>query len=72
MTLQRSHQEPGSGKESISVLARVVRIDDDGVGHEFVMTDTLRHMRIRDVLPEHGTNAKELERFLKQGAGSRE
>lgn len=67
MTLQRQQQTEGSGKESISVLARVVRIDEDGVGHEFVTTESLRHARGRDVLPEHGTNPKELEKFLGKG-----
>ncbi|HEY2470631.1 MAG TPA: PilZ domain-containing protein [Terracidiphilus sp.] len=64
MTLQRPHEVQGSGRESISVLARVVRIDEDGVGHEFVTSDALRNVRSRDVLPEHGTNPKELEKFL--------
>jgi hypothetical protein len=64
MTLQRHEGTKGSAKESISVLARVVRIDDGGVGHEFVTTEALRHVKSRDVLPQHGTNAKELEKFL--------
>lgn len=62
MTLQR-HDET-RGKESIGVLARVVRIDDGGVGHEFVTTDALHALHSRDVLPKYGTDQKELEKFL--------
>lgn len=71
MTLQRNprpdgqQEVEGSGSESIGVLARVVRIDEEGVGHEFVTTEALRNVRTRDVLPQDGTNSKELERFLK-------
>lgn len=63
MTLQRSHDGPDH--RSISILARVVRVDDEGVGHEFVTTDILNHLRTRDVLPEHGTDRKQLEDFLR-------
>jgi hypothetical protein len=45
-------------------LARVVRIDEGGIGHEFVTTEVLTHLRARDFLPQQGTNRKELERFL--------
>lgn len=71
MTLQRSpgpggvDEGEGIGQKSIGVLARVVRIDEDGVGHEFVTTETLRQARARDVLPDRGTDPKELEKFLK-------
>ena len=64
MTLQRPDEAEGSGRESISVLARVVRIDEDGVGHEFVTSQDLRNVRTRDVLPVQGTNMKLLEKFL--------
>lgn len=59
MTLQRPDIE-----KSISVLTRVVRIDDGGVGHEFITSAVLNGLRIRDVMPEHGTNQRELEEFL--------
>ena len=63
MTLERQDAE-WERPDSISVLARVVRRDDGGVGHEFIMTEVLENLRVRDFLPEHGTNRKELEKFL--------
>lgn len=63
MTLQRPPDAQGA-PEQISVLARVVRIDDGGVGHEFVTTEVLEALRARDILPEHGTDKKELAKFL--------
>lgn len=65
MMLQRPDATE-SAEESINVLARVVRVDQDGVGHEFVTTEALQSVRTRDVLPARGTNRKELERFLEQ------
>ena len=61
MTLERHAQ---AEKKSITVLARVVRIDDGGGGHEFITSEILANLRIREFLPEHGTNRKELEKFL--------
>jgi len=63
MTLERQDQQLGENR-SISVLARVVRIDDGGIGHEFVTTEVLSNLRTRDFLPQEGTNRKELEKFL--------
>ena len=65
MTLQK----PGSDRkrESVSVLARVVRIDEEGVGHEFVTTEALMNARSLDVMPSHGTNWRELDRLLSVG-----
>jgi len=63
MTLER--EDPALGdKKSISVLARVVRVDDGGIGHEFVTTEVLTRLNARDLLPSQGTNRKELDRFL--------
>ena len=65
MTLQRPGSDGGKRKrESLSVLARVVRIDEAGVGHEFVTTEALRSSRSLDVMPSQGTNWRELDRFL--------
>ena len=66
MTLQRRAADEEEEHESISVLARVVRIDEDGVGHEFITNEALMGARSRDVLPDHGTNTKELDRFLQK------
>ncbi len=63
MTLQR----PDIHK-TISVLTRVVRIDDGGVGHAFITSEVLSGLRVRDVMPEHGTNQKELDDFLAAAA----
>ncbi|WP_348261836.1 PilZ domain-containing protein [Telmatobacter sp. DSM 110680] len=64
MTLQRPASETKRKSESISVLARVVRIDEDGVGHEFVTTEALIHARSMDVMPSHGTDTRALDKFL--------
>jgi PilZ domain len=64
MTLQRQRSETNRKGESVSVLARVVRIDADGVGHEFVTTEALMHARSMDVMPSHGTDWRELDKFL--------
>lgn len=71
MTLQKPHQTEEGARESISVLARVVRIDEDGVGHEFITSEALHAVRSHEILPEMGTNRKELEGFLGQGSHSR-
>lgn len=63
MTLEREDPE-GAEKRSISVLARVVRVDEGGIGHEFVTTEVLARLNARDFLPTQGTNRKELDRFL--------
>lgn len=63
MTLERQDAE-WERPESISVLVRVVRRDDGGVAHEFIMTEVLENLRVRDFLPEHGTDRKELQKFL--------
>ena len=65
MTLQRPPTEMKPKAESISVLARVVRIDEDGVGHEFVTTEALMHARSMDVMPSQGTDTRALDKFLK-------
>jgi PilZ domain len=64
MTLQRPSADKKPKGETISVLARVVRIDEDGVGHEFVTTEALLHARSMDVMPSHGTDWRELDKFL--------
>ncbi|WP_109485547.1 PilZ domain-containing protein [Occallatibacter savannae] len=63
MTLERE-DAAGAEKRSISVLARVVRVDEGGIGHEFVTTEVLARLNARDFLPSQGTNRKELDRFL--------
>ena len=63
MTLERD-DPAGAEKRSISVLARVVRVDEGGIAHEFVTTEVLARLHARDFLPTQGTNRKELDRFL--------
>ncbi len=65
MTLQRPDHNGQEGRRTIGVLARVVRIDEDGVGHEFVTSEALSRTRSQEILPEKGTSSKELERFLR-------
>jgi hypothetical protein len=64
MTLQRPQHKAGAEKQSLSVLTRVVRIDEGGAGHEFVTTEFIRGLKSRDILPEQGTSRKDLEKFL--------
>jgi len=63
MTLERQDAARVETK-SISVLARVVRVDDHGIAHEFVTREVLAKLHARDVLPQEGTNRRELEKFL--------
>jgi hypothetical protein len=63
MTLQRPDKTEGNPRHSITVLARVVRIGSDGVGHEFVMTEALNR-KSHDILPDRGTDRKALKQFL--------
>jgi hypothetical protein len=63
MTLQREDV-----KRSVSVLARVVRIDEGGVGHAFVTSDVLEALRSRDILPSQGTNLAEVFELLSANA----
>ena len=63
MTLQRSDVKEGHPKHAITVLAKVVRSGVDGLGHEFVMSDSIDQID-RDVRPEKGTSKRALEQFL--------
>ncbi|WP_348261835.1 hypothetical protein P8935_18770 [Telmatobacter sp. DSM 110680] len=68
MTLQRPSLVKAGKSESISVLARVVRIDEGGVAHEFVTTGSLDSKIWRpEVRPDQETDRLELSQFL--GAG---
>lgn len=63
MSIERPSVKEGE-KQTISVLARVVRADDGGVGHEFITSESIQRLRIPELLQEQGTDRKELERFL--------
>ncbi|HEY2469409.1 MAG TPA: PilZ domain-containing protein [Terracidiphilus sp.] len=62
MTLQKPCAR-GERKQSITVLARIIRRGTDGVGAEFVMQESLRS-NTRDILPTHATDRFSLARFL--------
>lgn len=64
MTLQRQAKDEPKKQESISVLTRVVRIDEGGVGHEFVTMEALMAKRGRDIMPDQGTDWRALDKFL--------
>jgi hypothetical protein len=64
MTIQKPGSNAKSKRETISVLARVVRIDEGGVGHEFVTTEALVNARSMDVMPSSGTDWRALDKFL--------
>jgi hypothetical protein len=57
-------QRKADPRHSIRILARVVRVDKGGVGHEFVTTEALMHLGAREVIPDQGTDQRALERFL--------
>jgi hypothetical protein len=63
MTLQRSDKKEGHPMHSITVLAKIVRIDPDGIGHEFVFNEMLNR-NTRDILPDAGTDIRALQKFL--------
>ena len=63
MTLQRSPGKDGRPRQSLAVLTKVVRRGRDGVGHEFVMSESLDRSS-REVLPARGTDKLALGRFL--------
>jgi hypothetical protein len=63
MTLQRTPAKDGRPRQSLAVLTKVVRRGRDGVGHEFVMKESLDH-DTREALPARGTDRLALGRFL--------
>ena len=63
MTLQRSDKREGHPMHSLTVLAKIVRIDPDGIGHEFVFNETLNR-NTRDILPDSATDVRALQKFL--------
>ena len=48
---------------SITVLAKIVRIDPDGIGHEFVFNEMLNR-NTRDILFDAGIDIRALQKFL--------
>ena len=65
MTLQRPSLFKAGKNDSISVLARVVRVDEGGVAHEFVTTGSLDAKTWpRGVKPDRETDRLELYQFL--------
>ena len=63
MTLQRTDGDQEAPGQSITVLARVVRIDKRGIGHEFVMTRS-PNRKGGEMLLDDGADRKALARFL--------
>jgi hypothetical protein len=62
MTLQKSGAN-GQRKVSMSVLTKVIRNGKDGVGTEFVMSESL-DLHSREMLGARGTDRRILGRFL--------
>ncbi len=63
MTIQRPDRKLGDPLHAITVLTKVVRIDPEGVGHEFVMTESLTRKTL-DIMPDMGTDRLALSEFL--------
>ena len=66
MTLQKPSVEGKKRKESITVLCKVVRRGEEGIGAEFVMPETL-DPNSRDIKPSRATDRMALAQFLFSG-----
>jgi hypothetical protein len=63
MTLQKPVAEGKQRRESLTVLTRIVRRGEDGIGAEFVMPEALDPHN-RDIKPGRATDRMALARFL--------
>jgi hypothetical protein len=63
MTLQKPVADGKQRRESLTVLTRIVRRGQDGIGAEFVMPETL-DPHSRDIKPGRATDRMALARFL--------
>ena len=63
MTLQKPVNEGKHRRESITVLTRIVRRGDEGIGAEFVMPESLSSNN-HDIKPSRATDRMALARFL--------
>jgi hypothetical protein len=63
MTLQKPVAEGKQRRESLTVLTKIVRRGEDGIGAEFVMPETLDPHN-RDIKPSRATDRMALARFL--------
>jgi len=63
--IQMTMQKPSKrgGKQSITVLSKIVRRGSDGVGAEFVMPESI-DSHTRDIQPSQATDRFALARFL--------
>ena len=66
MTLQKPSAEGKQRRESITVLCKVVRRGEEGIGAEFVMPETL-DPNSRDIKPSRATDRMALAQFLFSG-----
>ena len=66
MTLQKPSEEGKQRKDSITVLCKVVRRGEEGIGAEFVMPETL-DPNSRDIKPSRATDRMALAKFLFSG-----
>jgi len=63
MSLQRTTIKKNDPRDRFSVLSRVVRLDGDGVGLQFVASDSVGQVG-GQVLPGKGLDKQALEKFL--------
>jgi len=66
MTLQKPSTEGKQRRDSITVLCKVVRRGEEGIGAEFVMPETL-DPNSRDIKPSRATDRMALAKFLFSG-----
>ena len=65
MTLQRIGGIPDNPEDSLSVLSKVIRQDEDGVGLEFITAESA-NLSGSQYLPEKGVDKDTLQRFLRR------
>jgi hypothetical protein len=66
MTLQNKDGRDESAERSIAVLTRAVRCGSDGVGLQFILSNTREQRQVKEPLVREGVDQRELDKFLKQ------
>ena len=65
MTLQRIGSNPDNPEDSVSVLSKVIRQDEDGVGLEFVTSESAG-LTGSQFVPGKGKDKIALQRFMRR------
>jgi hypothetical protein len=65
MTLQRTGSNPDNPEDSVSVLSKVIRQDEDGVGLEFVTSESAG-LSGSQFVPGKGKDKDALQKFMRR------